>query len=181
MDRWLERIPGLASGPLWRRALAATGYAAAAIIAYTAISGPNAIPGPTPEESAQPAVESNAAPVAPDVPPPSIVGTWRGQTLAEGLGVVTLETIFTGNGTYSQLSVSQYPGGTPIRVTGDYTIVPEQNVIQLTHVKTDPRFPIDNILLQYTWLGPNTLRLQDLGCLNYAPQQCGPITYARAY
>jgi len=179
LDRWLGRIPGLASGPPWRRGLALAGYAFAAAVAYEAIAGTSPTPTPTPEP---PAVEDSQdiPQPAPAPAPSSIFGKWRGQTQTS-LGVMTIEVVFVGNGNYSALSTTQYPGGTPLLVTGKFTVDDAQHVITVSNVRTDPRFPIDNVLIQYTWLDSNTLRLQDLGCLNYAPDQCGPIRYTRVY
>src|SRR5881628_344892 len=171
MDRWLARIPGLTGGPAWRRGLALAGYAFAAAVAYQAIAGTNPTPEPSPEPA--PPTDSGDVPQPNPAPPPSaIYGTWRGQTQT-GLGVMTIEVVFVGNGNYSALSTTQYPGGTPLLVTGKFTVDDAQRVITVSDVKTDPRFPIDYVLIQYTWLDPNTLQLQDLGCLNYAPEQCG--------
>lgn len=96
------------------------------------------------------------------------------------------ETIFGGDGSYSELTTSQYPGGTQVRATGDYTVDENQSVITVSHVKTcttyacpDRRYPSEYILLQYTWIDDNTLRMQNLGCLNTDPTHCDPVTFGR--
>ena len=64
-------------------------------------------------------------------------------------------------------------------VTGHFTVDAAQRQIVVRDVRTDPRSSLEYILYRYTFLDANTMQLQDLGCLNYAPQQCGPITFVR--
>ena len=184
MDTCLRPVPRRGSVSVWRRAQAAAGYAVTALVLFAAVASCES-PTPTaPDQNVETAPEANPLEPMPQ-PEQSLVGTWRGQTTAIGLGVVSDETIFGGDGSYSELTVSQVPG-TQILATGKYSIDISQHVIAVSHVRTctldacpDPRFQREYIVLQYTWIDADTLRLQYLGCLNYDPAHCDPVTFSR--
>ena len=159
--------------------LLAASVLGAALLCQACTAEPAALSSDSEEPGTEPAV---APPIAPQPTAPTIYGKWHGETpMASPIGTVTaiIEIVFVPNGNYSALSTSTYPGGTPLYVTGHFTVDATQDQIVVRDVRTDPQFSIDYILYKYSFIDANTIELQDLGCLQWAPQQCGPIQYVR--
>lgn len=113
---------------------------------------------------------------APSSEAPSIVGTWRGHLQIPNLGNASVETIFTANGDFSQLTVTPLPPY-QLGITGHYEVDAGLKAIHVTNQQAHPdvycpagpasceRVPVpakDDYL--YTFLNANSLKLEKPGC-----------------
>jgi len=117
--------------------------------------------------------------------PPSIVGTWRGHVQTPTLGEASVETIFTANGDFSQLTVTPLPPY-QLGITGHYEVDTRLKAIHVTNQQPHPEVycpagpascerppvPARQDYL-YTFLDNNTLKLEQPGCTGCE------ITYSR--
>ena len=108
-------------------------------------------------------------------PNQSVVGSWRGATTMGCFGEVSVEFVFSPNGTYSELTafneLNCVPTSGLIHNTGNYEVVPSLGVIKLTNIDTEPKeqclpgggcVPLATVTsdaLAYTMPDSNTLTL----------------------